>query len=89
MKQGFPVLNSSFGYEQAKNYGELYRPEENRTEKIQSEKGNYLFYYDEIYRKITTRAGENPVSAIEALKVIEIVTLAFQSAKEGRIVHPA
>lgn len=87
MKHGVSVLNSSFGIEEEKYDGQLVFPNNQKIEKIKSEKGSYLCFYDLLYKKITTGLGELPVSPQEALSVAKIIELAFQSSTEGRTIR--
>ena len=45
--------------------------------------GNYMEYYDELYKALTGQ-GPNPVPAAESIRNIEIIELAKKSAEEGR-----
>lgn len=52
---------------------------------IESEKGNYAEYFNQIYRAIRENASV-PVSANDALNVIKIIELAFQSSNSKKAV---
>lgn len=47
--------------------------------------GNYMGYYDDVYRALTGQ-GANPVPPEDGLKNMRIIEAALQSEKEGRIV---
>ncbi len=47
--------------------------------------GNYMGYYDDLYRALT-RQAPNPVPAEDGIKTIRIIEAALQSAAEKRIV---
>lgn len=51
-----------------------------------SRPGNYMHYFDDVYRAITGEAN-NPVPGIEALQTIRIIESARQSAKDGKLVY--
>jgi len=55
-----------------------------RTETI-STPGNYMGYYDDLYKALTAN-GPNPVPAADGIKTIRIIEAALQSAKEGKVV---
>ena len=73
----------SFGFEEEKLFGTLTNPE--GTEIVESEKGRYRNYYDELYSALTL-GDEPPVTAVDALRVMKIIELARQSSSEGRVV---
>jgi len=54
-------------------------------ERIPTERGNYMGYYDQIYKSI--REGQElPVTGSEGLKVIKIIEMAIKSDKEKRVI---
>lgn len=53
--------------------------------KIPSLAGNYMHYYESIYQSITQQKNV-PVTAADALLVIKIIELAYQSNEEKRVV---
>lgn len=55
-------------------------------EYISSENGNYLEYYDHIYKAVRLQQPL-PVTAEEGLKVIRIITAAYKSNQERKIVE--
>jgi scyllo-inositol 2-dehydrogenase (NADP+) len=48
--------------------------------------GNYMGYYDDLYKALTGQAP-NPVPAEDGIKTIRIIEAALQSAAEGRVVY--
>lgn len=54
--------------------------------KIPSERGNYGDYYDGIYKAIR-EDSISPVSAEDGLNVIKIITAAFKSSEEKRVIN--
>ena len=50
-----------------------------------SSPGNYMGYYDDIYKALTAK-GNNPVPVEDGIKTIRVIEAAWQSAKEGKIV---
>lgn len=59
--------------------GEVVRKETTSTP------GNYMGYYDDVYKALTNQ-GPNPVPAADGIKNMRIIEAALQSVKEGRVV---
>lgn len=59
--------------------GELMRQE------TQSSPGNYMGYYDEVYKALTGQ-GPNPVPAADGIKNMRIIEAALESMKESKII---
>ncbi len=53
---------------------------------LTSAPGNYMGYYDDLYKSLTGKAP-NPVAAEDGIKTIRIIEAALQSAKEGRKIN--
>jgi scyllo-inositol 2-dehydrogenase (NADP+) len=47
--------------------------------------GNYMGYYDDLYKAITGK-GPNPVPGADALKTTRIIETALRSAAEGKVI---
>lgn len=47
--------------------------------------GNYMHYFDDVYKAITA-GGPNPVPGTDGVKCIRLLETAIQSAKEGKII---
>lgn len=54
-------------------------------EYILTERGNYMHYYDQIYKAVRENK-ELPVTGLEGLKVIKIIETAIKSNKERRVI---
>lgn len=50
-----------------------------------STSGNYMLYYEDVYKAITGQAA-NPVPAADAVKTMRIIDAAFKSAAERRVI---
>ncbi len=59
--------------------GEVLRKE------TQSSPGNYMGYYDDVYKALTG-AGPNPVPPADGIKNMRIIEAALESMKQGRVV---
>jgi scyllo-inositol 2-dehydrogenase (NADP+) len=55
-------------------------------EDITSAPGNYMGYYDDLYKFLTGDAP-NPVPPEDGIKTVRIIEAALQSAKEKKIIH--
>jgi len=47
--------------------------------------GNYMGYYDDLYKSLTGKAP-NPVPAEDGIKTVRVIEAALESAKEGRVI---
>lgn len=86
LRAGIPTYTDGFGIETPENSGQLITPEEGTAVVVASEKGDYMKFYSLLYRNITL--GERiPVRAEDALNVIKLIEVCFQSAKEGKTIN--
>lgn len=53
---------------------------------LTSTPGNYMGYYDDLYKAFTGNAA-NPVPADDGIKTIRIIEAALQSSTEGRVIY--
>lgn len=83
LKQNIPILSSAFGKEEEIFFGTIAFPNENRSEKVISEKGNYRQFYDDLYKLLATGQGHVPVLAEDALRVIKLIENSIQSSNNG------
>jgi predicted dehydrogenase len=60
--------------------GEVVRKE------LTSTPGNYMGYYDDVYKALTGKAP-NPVPPEDGIKTIKIIEAALQSANERKIIN--
>ncbi len=74
-----PAPSSPDGVLHTEINGEVVRQETN------SSPGNYMGYYDDVYKALTGQ-GPNPVPAADAIKNMRIIEAALQSAAEKRVV---
>lgn len=87
LKAGVKPNLLGWGMEESADWGEIQTEEGGigLSQKIVSERGNYLAFYDEIYAAL--RSGTVPsTSARNVLPVIRIIEAAFQSCEEKRVV---
>lgn len=84
LRQGNSPGDPTFGIECEDKSGQLFWPEEGRGENLISERGNYLRFYEQLYAFVANGEGEVPVTAADALSVIEIIELAQESSRTGR-----
>ncbi|HNU12843.1 MAG TPA: Gfo/Idh/MocA family oxidoreductase, partial [Chitinophagaceae bacterium] len=50
-----------------------------------SSPGNYMGYYDDVYKALTGQ-GTNPVPAADGIKNMRIIEAALESMKDGKVV---
>jgi scyllo-inositol 2-dehydrogenase (NADP+) len=60
--------------------GEVVRKE------LTSTPGNYMIYYDDVYKALTGQAP-NPVPAEDGIKTIKIIEAALKSSSEGKVIY--
>ncbi|MFC6103470.1 Gfo/Idh/MocA family oxidoreductase [Olivibacter domesticus] len=79
--------NTDWCAEPEKEWGVLHAEKDGKefTEKIPSEKGNYLDFYEGVYQAIVNDSSE-PVTATEGVQTMKIIEAALKSAKDGQIV---
>ena len=77
-----------WGVEESADWGLLHTEEDGRIvrEKIPSERGNYMDYFEGIYRAISNNAPV-PVSAEDGLLVIKIIETAFKSSAQKKVIE--
>jgi scyllo-inositol 2-dehydrogenase (NADP+) len=85
LKSGMSPGDSKFGTDDASLYGTLTNSENLSTDKIISERGNYLRFYEELYLALSDRRAKVPVEARDALRTIKLIELAVKSSKEGKV----
>lgn len=80
--------SADWGIEPQSQQGLLHTEKEGKLirENLPSLRGNYMDYFEAIYQSIRYDAPL-PVTPSEALNVVRLITAAFQSSKEGRVVE--
>lgn len=78
---GVTPTGAEWGKEAEAMWGQLHHAEE--CENLPTQPGAYSQYYRELADALRGK-GENPVSAEQALRVMEVIELAEQSSREGR-----
>lgn len=81
LRQYLLPTTEPWGYEPEDRWGSLYTPEQ--KEVIESEAGNYMPLYDNLYEAIVDGA-ELAIKPEEILRTTRVIDLAFQSSKEKR-----
>lgn len=74
-----PAPKSPDGILHTEINGEVIRKE------TTSSPGNYMGYYDDVYKALTGQ-GPNPVPAAEGIQNMRIIEAALESRKEGRVI---
>lgn len=83
LRSGMSASSDSFGVEPAEQWGRLVEGASGRSEVVQSERGRWKSYYEDV-RGAIEGVGPVPVSADEAVLVLEIIEAALASSREGR-----
>ena len=78
---------SDYGREPDSEAGRLYvdDPSHNEVQEISSPRGNYLAFYEGMYRSVTEDQAD-PVTANDGVRVMQIIDAAFQSHKQGKVI---
>lgn len=86
---GMTPADAGYGVEPDGCEGQLYVGDETpgEPELVRSPAGNYMEFYDGVYRAITDGAPE-PVSADDGVRVMQIIDSAFRSNRDGAVVQP-
>ncbi len=89
LDQGMRPGDPDYGREPESAAGSLYLDRngdiESRT--VPSPPGNYLEFYEGLYRSIALGAPE-PVSAADGVRVMRVIDAAFESHRMGQLVRP-
>ncbi len=83
LKSGVMPDKLEYGVENKDAYGSLYT--ESSVDLIETEVGCYQHYYQELANSIIS-GGNNPVSPVEAVRVMKLLELAEESSKCGKTV---
>ena len=84
LKAGLLPLNDDWGKEDESQWGILHTNGFRR--KVETEKGNYAGFYEEIYQ--TMRFGKpSSTTAAQVIKVIRILAAALESARDRKVIH--
>lgn len=74
-----------YGVEPAGGEGRLYTGAADEPQLIPAPRGNYLEFYDSVFRSIAEDL-EEPVTADDGIRVMRIIDAAFQSQRNGAVV---
>lgn len=87
LQKGLMPDSPDWGAEAPHEWGLLHTDIDGKIVKqyLSSTNGNYLDYYQGIYDTLRNNVG-NPVAPTDGLNVIRIITAAFESSKEGKVV---
>jgi len=77
--------NPDYGVEPAGSEGLLYTDDAAEPELLTAPPGNYIAFYDGVFRSIT-EDREEPVTAEDGVRVMRVIDAAFQSHRDGAVV---
>lgn len=86
LDQGMKPADTGYGIEPDGCEGRLYAGE-GEPQLVRSPPGNYMEFYEGVYRSITDGQPE-PVSADDGIRVMRIIDAAFRSHRDGAVVRP-
>ncbi|MGB8221015.1 MAG: Gfo/Idh/MocA family oxidoreductase [Polyangiales bacterium] len=88
LESGMTPDDDNYGIEPDSAAGRLYVDDAGRTDEqeIVSPRGNYLQFYDGVFESIV-HGGNEPVTAAEGVRVMQIIDAAFESHRVGRLVR--
>ncbi|RBL93975.1 Gfo/Idh/MocA family oxidoreductase [Chitinophaga flava] len=88
LQRGLFPNSPDWGAEAPHEWGLLHTEIDGKVVKqfLPSTNGNYMEYYQGIYEALANNAP-NPVNPRDAENVIRIIETAFQSSKEGKVIH--
>lgn len=87
LQQNLTPTTEGYGVEKEEDHGLLHTEVNGELlrKRVPSEHGNYMNYYDQLYKAI--RNGESlPVTAQDGLNVIRIIKAAFRSNEEKKVI---
>lgn len=87
LKKGISPVSREFGIESSEYFGKLTLPAINQSEFITTEKGSYMQYYQDLYNSLVDNNISPPVKAEDALNVIKIIELCYESSKIGKAIN--
>ncbi|MCW3461883.1 Gfo/Idh/MocA family oxidoreductase [Chitinophaga nivalis] len=88
LQRGLFPDSPDWGAEAPHEWGLLHTETDGKTVKqyLPGTNGNYMDYYQGIYAALVNKAA-NPVPPEDAIKVIRVIEAAFQSSREGKVIH--
>lgn len=86
--QGMTPGDRDYGKEPDSAAGRLYTggPDKTEVQDIISPRGNYLDFYESLYESIARDLTE-PVTAVDGIRVMQIIDTAFESHRKGKIIE--
>jgi predicted dehydrogenase len=88
LDNGMTPADSDYGKEPDDQAGRLFTgdPGQCNMQEILSPRGSYLDFYDALYQAITKDRDE-PVTATDGVRVMQIIDAAFLSNHQGQVIH--
>lgn len=83
LKKGIRPDHPTWGLDQTENFAQVFLQDEQKS--IPTFRGRYELYYEQIGKAIKQQAP-NPVTADEAIQVIQVIEKAIQSHVEKRVI---
>jgi len=88
LDKGMTPGDGEYGKEPESEAGRLYTggPGHTEEQEVLSPPGNYLAFYEGLYRSIAENEAE-PVTAEDGIRVMQIIDAAFRSHNEGKVIR--
>lgn len=86
LRQGMIPSDAFYGIEPPSEHGVLYKTGIDSQDPIESPRGNYLGYFDQLHLAITEGAPV-PVSAEEGIRVMRVLDAAAESSRSRQVIR--
>lgn len=86
LRQGMIPTDAFYGIEPPSAHGVLYKTGIDSQDPIESPRGNYLGYFEQLYQALTAGAPI-PVTAEEGIRVMRVLDAAAESSRNGLVIR--
>jgi predicted dehydrogenase len=86
LRQGMIPTDAFYGIEPPSAQGVLYKRGIDSQDPIESPRGNYLGYFDQLHKALTEGAPV-PVSGEEGIRVMRVLDAAAESSRSGQVIR--
>ncbi len=86
LRQGMIPTDAFYGIEPPSMHGVLYKTGIDSQDPIESPRGNYLDFFEQLYQALTAGAPV-PVTGEEGIRVMQVLDAAAESSRSGRVVR--
>lgn len=86
LRQGMIPTDAFYGIEPPSAHGVLYKTGIDSQDPVESPRGNYLGYFDQLYRALTEGATV-PVSGEEGIRIMRVLDAAAESSRSRQVIR--